>query len=166
MLSNLFDEGPWTSHAWDLKMNLLDVCRMPDEEILSYNSELRTVFGFMKYARDRDKLKEFINNNPKHFNSVSETALNALDELTHSPELREIRKSKYQKGEVNMSSAIREMIEEGRMEGRMEGDMKARRETAYELFDRDMSLETISEIIKVSIGTVEEWLAERSAVVR
>ena len=72
------------------------LCRKTDEEICLYTGELRTVFGFRKYADDRKQLDRFIAANPGHFNNVSKTAVNALAELTHSPRLREILTPQYQ----------------------------------------------------------------------
>ena len=122
-LSDLFIDCPWTPLAWDLELNLLDVQRMTEEEICSYTGELRTVFGFIKYAKEKKKLEKFIENNQEYFSDVSETALNALDELTHSPELQGLRKSQYQtqEGGFNMCLGIQEMIQEGKREGRAEG---------------------------------------------
>ena len=175
-LSDMFADGPWKSLAWDIEMNILDVCRMSDEEICSYVSELRTVFGFKKYALDKDKLWEFIDNNQKYFSNVSETALNAIDELTHSPELQKIRTSKYQtqEGGFDMCLGIQEMIKEGKqegikegkLEGIKEGKLEQARETTYELFDMGLSSDKIAKAVKVSLETVKKWIAERPVVAR
>lgn len=175
-LSDMFEGGTGMPHTIQLDMNFLDVCQMPEKEICRYTSELRTVFGFKKYARDKDRLRRFIDNNQEYFNNVSETALNALDELTHSPELQEIRQPKYQTqgGGFNVCQGIQEMIKDGKMEGReaglregiKEGEMKKARETAYELDKRKMPPETIAEIVKVSVNTVKKWLDERPALVK
>lgn len=115
--SDLFAGGMDGAHTIQTELNLVDVCRMTDEEICSYTSELRTVFGFLKYAKDKDKLSAFINENKAYYSNVSETALNALDELTHSPELQEIRTPKYQReGEIDVCEGIRGMIEDGKKE--------------------------------------------------
>ena len=119
--SDMFEGEADGSHTIQMELNLLDVCRIPDEEICSYTSELRTVFGFKKYAGDKDKLKVFMDDNYEYFSNVSETALNVLDELTHSPELRKIRSPKYRtEGGFNMSQGIKEMIWEGKQEGFLE----------------------------------------------
>lgn len=120
-LSDLFAGGIDGDHTIQMKLNLLDVCRMTDDEILSYTSELRTVFGFKKYAKDKEKLRAFIDNNKEYFSSVSDTALNALDELTHSPELQKIRVPRYQtEGGFNVCLGIKEMIQDSKMEGKKE----------------------------------------------
>lgn len=122
------------AHTIETEVNLLDVCRMTEEEICSYTSELRTVFGFRKYAEDKDKLKAFIDNNEEYFSNVSETALNALDELTHSPELKEMRTLKNQKeGGVNMCKGLQGIIDDNRREGREEGRQEGILEAFFSL---------------------------------
>ena len=132
--SDIFAGGADGSHTIQMELNLLDVCRMTDEEICSYTGELRTVFGFKKYARDKKKLKAFIDDNEKYFNHVSDTALDALDELTHSPELQRIRTQKYRsEGGFNVCQGIREMIEDGMKEGEKKGRQEGILETLFGL---------------------------------
>ena len=138
-------------------MKLLDVCRMTDEEICRYTGELRTVFGFRKYADDRKKLDRFITANPGHFSNVSKTAVNALAELTHSPRLQEILTPQYQtkKGGFNMCKGLDEMIQEGVQKGILAG----KQEMAVSLSAMGMSVEKIAKAAKVSEGVVRGWLS-------
>lgn len=167
-LSELFRGEDVPYHTVQLEVNLLDVCRMTEEEICSYSGELRAVFGFRKYADDRENLKRFIHANRSHFTNVSETAVNALAELTRSPELASLRAhdSKTSEGGINVCEGIRGMIEEGRMkgiqegkkEGIREGELKAKREIAATLYADGTSLETIAHLTKVNVDLVQEWL--------
>ena len=171
-LSDLFETETEAPCAVQVEMNLLDVCRMSDEEICSYAGELRTVFGFRKYAEDKEKLGRFITSNREHFSNVSETAMNALEELTHSPELAKIRTPEYQttEGGYNMCRGIQGMIQEGKLEGIREGkivglregiregEMKKAKEMSISLADMGMSAEKIAMAARVSVGLVREWL--------
>ena len=164
-LSDLFETGTEALCAVQVELNLLDVCRMSDEEICGYAGELRTVFGFRKYAEDKEKLGRFITSNREHFSNVSETAMNALEELTHSPELKKIRTRKYQttEGGYNMCSGIQGMIQDGKMEGKMEGiregEMKKAKEMSISLANMGMSADKIAMAARVSVGLVREWLS-------
>ena len=176
-LSELFRGADLSCHTVQLEINLLDVCRMTDEEICSYSGELRAVFGFRKYADDRESLKRFIRANRGHFTNVSETAVEALAELTRSPELASLRThdSQTAEGGINVCEGIRGMIEEGRMEGIQEGmkegikegikegELKAKREMAAALYADGTSLEKIAHLTKVNIGLVQEWLFPMAA---
>ena len=156
-LSELFDGETDMPGAVQLDINLLDVCRMSDAEICSYTGELRTVFGFRKYADNKEKLKAFISENQSYFNSVSRTAVDALVELTHSPELEEIKTSKYEtpKGGFNVCLGIQGMIQDGKMEGRREGLKEGKTEGKME--GKRESLLTWLE----AYGTVPDWVKKR-----
>ena len=54
----------------------------------------------------------------------------------------------------------------GKAEGLAEGEMKKAKETTYRLADRKMPLETISDIVEVSVEVVKKWLAERPVTAR
>lgn len=183
-LSDLFETEAEAPCAVQVEMNLLDVCRMSDEEICSYTGELRTVFGFRKHAENKERLGAFIAGNREHFSSVSETAMNALEELTHSPELKKIRTPEYQttEGGYNVCRGIQGMIQDGKLEGIkegiqegikegirkgiregiLEGEAKAKKEMSRSLADMGMSVEKIAEAAKVSIPLVREWLSENA----
>ncbi len=176
-LSDLFEDGPQTSHTLQLEIRLLDVCRMTDEEIRSYTGELRTVFGFRKYADDKEALGNFINANREYFTDVSETAVDALAELTHSPELGKMRTQEYAtpKGGIDVCRGIQGMIQDGRLEGIREGKKeglregikegieegkaKARKEIAFSLSAMGMSAGKIAEATGVSPTLVTEWFS-------
>ena len=158
----------------------LRFCRMTDEEICAYTGELRTVFGFCKYAEDKDGLKKFIEGSREHFSNVSETAMDALEELTHSPQLQQIRTPEYQtqEGGYNVCQGIRGMIEDGKQEGRTEGikigieegrtegikigiaqgEQRKAREVACFLFSTGMSVSKIARAVGSSAAAVREWL--------
>ena len=179
-LSDLFEDREDPGDSVRLDMKLLDVCRMTDGEICGYTGELRTVFGFCKYAEDKDGLKKFIDGSREHFSNVSETAMDALEELTHSPQLQQIRTPEYQtqEGGYNVCQGIRGMIEDGKQEGRTEGikigieegrtegikigiaqgEQRKAREVACFLFSTGMSVSKIARAVGSSAAAVREWL--------
>ena len=164
-LSDLFADDTETAYALQLEIRLLDVCRMADEEICSYTGELRTVFGFRKYADDKEALGNFINENREYFTDVSETAVDALAELTHSPELGKMRTQEYAtpKGGIDVCRGIQGMIQDGRLEGIREGikegKTEARKEIAFSLSAMGMSVGKIAEATGVSPALVTEWFS-------
>lgn len=181
-LSDLFEDDEGNAHTVQLEMNFLDVCRMTEEEICSYTGELRSVFGFRKYADDKDALRSFIDANREYFRSVSETAVDALTELTHSPELKKIKIREYTtpEGGIDMCRGIQGMIQDGRMEGIKEGieegikegikegmekgikegKEEAKKEIACSLSAMGMSAEKIAKATKAGIGLVRKWISE------
>ncbi len=59
-----------------------------------------------------------------------------------------------------------EGIAEGKAKGLAEGEMKKAKETTYRLADRKMPLETISDIVGMSVEVIKKWLAERPVTVK
>ena len=167
-LSDLFEEEEEAAGTVRLDMRLVDVCRLSDEEIGRYTGELKTVFGFRKYAENKEKLREFIDGNREHFSNVSETALNVLEEITHSPELKQIRGAEYQtpEGGFDMCRGIQGMIQDGRKEGMQEGiregELKKAREMSLSMADMGIPVEKIAGAARVSVELVREWLSGKS----
>lgn len=173
-LSDLFEDDEGIAHTVQLEMNFLDVCRMTEEEICSYTGELRSVFGFRKYADDKDALQSFIDANREYFRNVSETAVDALTELTHSSELKKIKTQEYTtpEGGIDVCRGIQGMIQDGRMEGIKEGikegmekgikegKEEAKKEIACSLSAMGMSAEKIAEATKAGIRLVRKWISE------
>ena len=163
-LSDLFADDVDSAYTLQLEIRLLDVCRMTDEEICGYTGELRTIFGFRKYAGDKEKLENFINENREYFTNVSETAVNALAELTHSSELMKIRTQEYTttEGGIDVCKGIQGMIRDGKLEGIREGKAEARKEIAISLSAMGMSDGKIAEATGVSTAIVQEWLSGKA----
>ena len=106
--------------------------------------------------------------------------MDALEELTHSPQLQQIRTPEYQtqEGGYNVCQGIRGMIEDGKQEGRTEGikigieegrtegikigiaqgEQRKAREVACFLFSTGMPVSRIAQAVGSSAAAVREWL--------
>ncbi|MCD7883812.1 MAG: hypothetical protein LUI87_08955 [Lachnospiraceae bacterium] len=101
-----------------------DVHRMSESELDTYGDEMRVVFGFVKYARQKERLQAFIKENEDAFSNVSETAVCAISDLAHSAELEKIQETSHvinERGNYDMCQALREWMEDSKNEGREEG---------------------------------------------
>ena len=67
---------------------------------------------FIKYSKDKENMAQLLNNEAYH--SMDETAVNVIEHCTH---LKLKQHTKNEKGEINMSWAIDELIADGRNEG-------------------------------------------------
>lgn len=65
----------------------------------------------------------------------------------------------------SMRTLMKDDIVKAQEDGVKEGEMKKARETAFELANRNIPAETIADIIKVSLETVEKWLSGNVGVV-
>lgn len=110
-------------------------------------------------------LGRFIAANPGHFSNVSKTAVNALAELTHSPQLQGILTPQYRtkKGGFNVCKGLDGMIQEGIQKGMKKGMEKGiltgKKEMAVSLSAMGMSVEEIAMAAKVREGVVRSWLS-------
>ena len=73
------------------EMVVLDVCRMSDEEIMTWDMDLRTVFWITKYAEDEDKLFAYMKENSAYVENVPELIYDAIESTTGSTALKLLR---------------------------------------------------------------------------
>lgn len=99
-------------------VNLVDIHQLKTSEI--FTTDLREVFGFLMRQTDKKALRQYVKNN-KNFRCLREDAYEVIAVYSRSDEL-EIRKQEFccEEG-FNMCTAIKEMIEDGKVEGRIEG---------------------------------------------
>lgn len=99
----------------DYRLNLITPSEVKDFN--RFTSELGMVLEFIHYSEDREKIRDIINSNVRyqHVGSSSVDMINAFTDAN-------ISKPEAEGGQVNMCTAIKELIEEGREEGRTEGE--------------------------------------------
>lgn len=106
----------------DYRMNLLEVNSMKNLE--SYQGELKTVFGFIRYQKDKEALNRFIDENTGIFRNMTEETVRAISVLGNVKELNRFLKTKdeweEEKEAIDVCQALREMIEDGKAEGKAE----------------------------------------------
>lgn len=107
-LSDLFVETPFNSFADDMPMYLLDVRHMSKEKLDSYSPDLNAFFGFLVYDHT-DEFDNFIAEHKQTFSDLPDQTIDALIEITHSPELEKYKKDyRTVKGGVNVCYGIQE----------------------------------------------------------
>lgn len=106
-------DGNLAEFIQDYKINLIDPKKIPDDDLIKFQSSLREVLGCIKYSKDKEKLAAFINNNPRMNMDVQ--AARVIEAITHmSIEIQEGAEV------IDMCQAIEEMVEDGKKEGRLE----------------------------------------------
>ena len=110
-MANILDYIP------DYRIHLIDPARLTKEQLELFQTSLREVLGCIKYAKDKERLKEYITENTRMY--MENAAAQVIKVITNTP----ITISEEE--EIDMCQAVDEMIEDGREEGRMEGFIKA-----------------------------------------
>ena len=149
----------------DLEMYVLDVCRMSDEEINTWDMDLRTVFWFTKYAQDMDKLLCYMKENKNYVENVPELIYDAIESTTGSKALK-LLKSKMitEEGEVIMKSGIdkwgdaRERA--GRKQGKAEGKEEQARSMVLSMVKENIDISVIARVARKKASTIRKWIEE------
>ena len=141
----------------DYPIHLLDVRRYMNLE--HFHTDLRYVFGFLQNTGKGDRLKEYVKSNEKIFADLEEDAYDLISVMSHSRELKMMKKTnKNEGGGFDMCRGIEELIEQGiergMQQGRAEGILIARR-----VIYLDMSGSTRAEIAD-KCGISQEKVAE------
>ena len=99
----------------DYRINLFSPAEIKDEELNKLQSNLREVMLFIKYAKDKRKLKELTSENSS-FQSLELKAARVIDSITGI----NLRFTGTERS-VNMCQAVQEMCDDARAEGRQAG---------------------------------------------
>ncbi len=130
----------------DYRMNLLEVCSM--ENLEAYSGELKALFGFVKYQKDKSKLSRFVSENKAVFEMLTPETARAISVLGNFRGLENYLENRKEDEEVfNLCEAVQEMIMDGKAEGKAEGNVEGRAESVLELLE--------------DIGTIPEELRKQ-----
>ena len=99
----------------DYRINLFSPAKIKDEELNNLQSNLREVMLFIKYVKDKRKLKELTSEN-SGFQSLELKAARSIDSITGI----HLRFTETERS-VNMCQAVQEMCDDARAEGHLAG---------------------------------------------
>ena len=115
MMDSDIQKHDYAKYIQNYHLHLIEPSKISDEDLNKFDSSLREVLGCIKYAKDKNKLADFIHNNPRM--NIEVEAARVLEVITHTHIKRE---EVDDMGNVNMCKAIQEMIQDGRDEGRVQ----------------------------------------------
>lgn len=101
-------------YVQDYKIHLIDPAKISPEEFEKFSTSLREVLEYIKYSKDKKKLKKLVENNPRMTMEVN--AARVIQAVTGT----KFRISKETEV-VDMCQAIDEMMEDSREDGMKEG---------------------------------------------
>lgn len=118
-----FADIPDSLKKWipNYRINIIEIRKIKDTSV--FQTDLRHVLDFLRYAEDKNKLKELVENNP-YYQSMEEDAYDVVAHYAGVAGLVEAKEYYIEEGKMNMCTAIKEMIEDGRAEGRLEGKLE------------------------------------------
>lgn len=99
------------------KLNLLNIKELESTEM--YHSDLRQVFDFIRYSKDKEKLKELLETDENYAN-LDEDAYDVIAAFTKSEELMRLKEKNREGEKQDMCQALKEWAAEERREGKLE----------------------------------------------
>ena len=133
----------------DILNQYVTFTKIYNEQVKQQGRTREAVLETIRICKDRKILKEYLEGREKEVVDIMMTLFD-----------QEYAVERY--GDEKKA----EGIAEGKAKGLAEGEMKKAKETTYRLADRKMPLETISDIVEVSVEVVKKWLAERPVTAR
>ncbi len=131
------------------KINLLNIKQLEQTNV--FHTDLKQVFDIIRYAKDKDKIKKLIKEEPA-YRHMSKDAYEVIATFTKSKELMEMEE-KWEGEKIDMCKALQDWAAEEREEGREEGRMAI-------LFclvkDKLLTMEIAAERANVSMEKFEE----------
>ena len=136
------------------KINVISIRDIKDTSV--FKTDLRHVLDFLRYARDKNKLKELVENEP-YYKSMDEEAYDVVVNYANVKKLVEV-KDEYKniEGRMNMCTAIKEMMEDSKSEGRMEGRMEMLERQVQAKLARHESIEKIADDLVESVEVIQQ----------
>jgi hypothetical protein len=111
------------------RINVIDIRRLKNTDV--FQTDVKEVFDYIRYSKDKEKLGKLVTEN-EYFQHMDEDAFDLVSSYLDADSI-EIEKEDYRvEGGLNMCTAIKEMIEDGRLEGRQEGRLEGRLEGRQE----------------------------------
>ena len=131
----------------DYRLNLITPADINDEELGAFQTELGTVLEFIKYSKDKKRIKQIAMDQAK-FGSLP---IDAAEMITTFGEFNLEYEIESRKETVNMCKAVEDWAEELLTEGRAEGRMEGKEEGI---------ITTLADLVKNGIITVMQAAAQ------
>lgn len=142
-------------------VHVFEIHKLKNTEV--FQTDLRQIFEFIKYSKDKERLKELLQNDPA-YSHMDEDAFDMIVASTGARGLIKVYNSEAENGGVDMCRALTEMLQDERNEGRIEGREEGREEgmlLTAGIFKSVRKGNTDEQTAKLCECTVEEVLHVR-----
>lgn len=135
----------------DYPLHIFNVTKLENVDV--FRTDLKQLFNFLKYAKDKTKLKELINSDPA-YQELDEEVYDMLAACTHAARLVSVKKAYRKDGKVDMCQALDEMLADEREEGREEGRAEALLVIIRKKMNKKMTLDMIAADLEEDIEVI------------
>lgn len=113
------DDPQLLSFVQDHHVHLVEPAQMTEDDLLKFSTSLREVMGYIKYSKDKNKLRSFIHDDPRMLIEVN--AARVIGAVTNTK-----FKLDDDSGVIDICKAIEDMMADERMAGIAEGRAEGR----------------------------------------
>lgn len=142
---------PLKEYFPNYKLNLVSSATV---DYHNFKTGLCEVFELLSVADSKERMKEFLAQHEEHYGHLDGETCDLITKFLDIPVLEKKRSELTAEGEVDMCTAIREMIEEGRQEGRQEGEVYSSIIILRKLYQKNFQLNEIAELLEMPIQMV------------
>lgn len=138
------------------RINLVDAERLG--EIERFSEDLQVILTMLKYRKDKDGLRNYINQNKKFFQKVdheTSQAMKAFLNMKHIPGETENKEET-----INMCKAIQEMYDDGVRDGMQQGRDDLLKEKVKRKLQKQKSLEQIADELEEDVKVIRKIIKE------
>ena len=134
-----------------------------------FRTDLKQIFNFIKYEKNKEKLKELVSSDPEYQN-MEEDAFDMIAACTKAERLLTVKKYHGKEGKVNMCQALDEMLADERAAG-MEAGIEQGIEQILRLLiskkvKKNFTLEQTAEYFEMDIEVLRPIYEKEMACVK
>ena len=142
------------------KINLVDAERLEDVE--KFSDDLQVILTMLKYRKDKDGLRNYVNENKKFFQKVDHETSQAMKAFLNMKQIP--GETENEEEIINMCEAIQEMYDDGVRDGMKRGIQQGRDDLLKEKVKRKLqkqkSLEQIADELEEDVNVIRKIIKE------
>ena len=138
------------------RINLVDAERL--EEIERFSEDLQVILTMLKYRKDKDGLRNYINQNKRFFQKVDHETSQAMKAFLNMKQIPGETEDKEET--INMCKAIQEMYDDGVRDGMQQGRDDLLKEKVKRKLQKQKSLEQIADELEEDVNVIRKIIKE------
>ena len=138
------------------RINLVDAERL--EEIERFSEDLQVILTMLKYRKDKDGLRNYVNENKKFFQKVDHETSQAMKAFLNMKQIPGETEDKEET--INMCKAIQEMYDDGVRDGMQQGRDDLLKEKVKRKLQKQKSLEQIADELEEDVKVIRKIIKE------
>ena len=138
------------------RINLVDAERL--EETERFSEDLQVILTMLKYRKDKDGLRNYVNQNKKFFQKVDHETSQAMKAFLNMKQIP--GETENEEEIINMCEAIQEMYDDGVRDGMQQGRDDLLKEKVKRKLQKQKSLEQIADELEEDVKVIRKIIKE------